>query len=164
MQVNARRCKHLDDRGAVGREARVNPVVSGEVWRSTTMRCHCPPRQVGSNSRMSRPGSRKGLCRNPIVGAGVSCSVGLPSWWEMIRSLTVTMMSERVNSTLAARDLPETPEQTGQSFHQRKQTGPRRRVKRPFLWIVSQPPRYCFATFRTGGSVFNRTVPNAFGL
>lgn len=40
------------------------------------------------------------------IGAGVSCSVGLPTWWEMIRSLTVTMMTAQVDTALAAlRDL-----------------------------------------------------------
>jgi hypothetical protein len=35
------------------------------------------------------------------IGAGVSCSVGLPTWLEMIRLLTVTMMARRVDWTLA---------------------------------------------------------------
>jgi hypothetical protein len=38
------------------------------------------------------------------LGAGVSCSVGLPTWWEMIRSLTVTMMSERVAKARVSMD------------------------------------------------------------
>jgi len=50
--------------------------------------------------------ARRGLV--VYIGAGVSCSVGLPTWWEMIRSLTVTMMVGRVDSALAAlRDLPD---------------------------------------------------------
>jgi hypothetical protein len=43
------------------------------------------------------------------IGAGVSCSVGLPTWWEMIRALTVTMMSRRVDEKLLA--LPKLSEQ-----------------------------------------------------
>jgi len=43
------------------------------------------------------------------IGAGVSCSIGLPTWWEMIRSLTVTMMSKRVDEKLLA--LPKLSEQ-----------------------------------------------------
>jgi hypothetical protein len=43
------------------------------------------------------------------IGAGVSCSVGLPTWWQMIRSLTVTMMSKRVDEKLRA--LPKLTEQ-----------------------------------------------------
>ena len=49
---------------------------------------------------------RRGLVL--YIGAGVSCSVGLPTWWEMVRSLTVTMMSQRVDEALAAlKDLSE---------------------------------------------------------
>jgi hypothetical protein len=38
------------------------------------------------------------------VGAGVSLSLGLPSWPELIRSLSVTMMSRRVESAIDALD------------------------------------------------------------
>src|SRR2546430_1980731 len=34
------------------------------------------------------------------IGAGVSLSLGLPSWAELIRSLGVTMMSRRVESAI----------------------------------------------------------------
>src|SRR5215213_2004346 len=43
---------------------------------------------------------RRGLVL--YIGAGISCSVGLPSWWDMIRALTVTMMTRRVGSSLEA--------------------------------------------------------------
>jgi hypothetical protein len=34
------------------------------------------------------------------LGAGVSCSIGLPTWWTLIQSLTITMMTEQVDSAL----------------------------------------------------------------
>ena len=42
---------------------------------------------------------RRGLVL--YLGAGVSCSIGLPTWWNLIQSLTITMMTEQVDSALA---------------------------------------------------------------
>ena len=44
--------------------------------------------------------SHKGLVL--YLGAGVSRSVGLPGWAELIRSLTVTMMTRKVHSAMNA--------------------------------------------------------------
>ncbi|HEY7187497.1 MAG TPA: SIR2 family protein [Vicinamibacterales bacterium] len=43
--------------------------------------------------------SRRGLVL--YLGAGVSCSIGLPTWWSLIQSLTIAMMTEQVDSALA---------------------------------------------------------------
>lgn len=43
--------------------------------------------------------ARRGLVL--YLGAGVSCSVGLPTWVDLIQSLTITMMTEQVDSALA---------------------------------------------------------------
>jgi len=42
---------------------------------------------------------RRGLVL--YLGAGVSSSIGLPTWWSLIQSLTITMMTEQVDSSLA---------------------------------------------------------------
>ena len=55
---------------------------------------------------------RRGLVL--YLGAGVSCSVGLPTWWNLIQSLTVSMMTEQVDEALIAlRKL--TPERIAQA-------------------------------------------------
>jgi SIR2-like protein len=43
--------------------------------------------------------TRRGLVL--YLGAGVSCSIGLPTWWHLIQSLTITMMTEQVDTALA---------------------------------------------------------------
>jgi hypothetical protein len=66
---------------------------------------------------------RRGLVL--YLGAGVSCSVGLPTWWSLVQALTVTMMTEQVDSSLAElRKL--TPERIAQAklkIHQEVQDG-----------------------------------------
>jgi hypothetical protein len=57
-------------------------------------------RQMDVEQQENIRSAREAYTRRGLVlylGAGVSCSVGLPTWWEMIRSLTVKMMSERVD-------------------------------------------------------------------
>lgn len=66
---------------------------------------------------------RRGLVL--YLGAGVSCSVGLPTWWNLIQSLTVSMMTEQVDEALIAlRKL--TPERIAQAklrIHEEVQDG-----------------------------------------
>src|SRR5687767_11598838 len=53
-----------------------------------------------ANVRSARQAyARRGLVL--YIGAGVSCSVGLPTWLDLVRSLTITMMTEQVDSALA---------------------------------------------------------------
>jgi hypothetical protein len=66
---------------------------------------------------------RRGLVL--YLGAGVSCSVGLPTWWSLIQSLTVSMMTEQVDEALnALRKLtPERIAQTKLRIHEEVQDG-----------------------------------------
>lgn len=77
------------------------PPALKEAWKEEATR------EQRDNIRSAREAYiRRGLVL--YLGAGVSCSVGLPNWWEMIRSLTVTMTSERVDEAMGTlRDLSE---------------------------------------------------------
>jgi hypothetical protein len=60
--------------------------------------------EAADAQRKNIESARKAYLREGLalyLGAGVSSSIGLPTWWGLIQSLTVTMMTEQVDSALA---------------------------------------------------------------
>ncbi len=107
----AKRPRPADDQAPVGtrnrasnrRSSRRRSVISLDRLFPTSLQSAWEAESQGVQ-RANISSAREAYARRGLVlyvGAGVSCSIGLPTWVDLIQSLTISMMTEQVDSALA---------------------------------------------------------------